>query len=91
MGKSMTVTTARARLLSLAKQMERNPAQEAITLTRKGKAVITLVPTELYEGILETMEILSDEKLMADLRKSIRQMEEGKLIPIERVKRRMGL
>lgn len=45
----------------------------------------------LYESIIETLEIMGDEDLMASLRQSIQEREEGKTIPWEQVKRELNL
>jgi hypothetical protein len=49
------------------------------------------MPWELYQSIAETLEIMGDEDLMAALRKSIKEAEEGKIIPWARVKKELGL
>ncbi len=44
---------------------------------------------EDYEAILETMEVLSDEDAMDQLRHSIREVKEGKPVPWEEVRARL--
>jgi hypothetical protein len=46
---------------------------------------------DVYESLVETLEIMGDKDLMADLRRSIREVREGKTIPWERVKKDLGL
>ena len=46
---------------------------------------MAIMAWELFETIQETLEILSDEELMAALRRSIRQADEGKTIPFDEV------
>jgi hypothetical protein len=41
--------------------------------------------------LLETLEILLDEDAMAALRQGIKEAQQGKLIPWERAKRKLGL
>ncbi len=62
----------------------------AIKVTRHNKPVLAILPWELYESIVETLEILGDEELMADLRQSIQDAAEGKGEPWEAVKRELG-
>jgi len=45
----------------------------------------------IYESIIETLEILSDPDLMAQLRRSIKEADEGRTIPWERVKEELEL
>ena len=89
MGRTLTVTDARAQLLSLAENLEKKPGQEAITITRRGKPVLALLSWELYDSLLETMEILGDEDLMKSFRRGVREIEEGKGIPWEEAKKRL--
>ena len=60
-------------------------------MTRRGKPVLAIMPWELYEAIVETLEIMGDEDLMAALSQSIKEAEEGKGIPWEIVKAEMRL
>ena len=88
---TLPITQARTRLLSLAETLNRNPRAGAITLTRRGKAVLTLMSSDLYESIVETLEVMSDKKLMADFRKGVRELKRGKGIPWEKVKADLDL
>ena len=44
---------------------------------------------EDYQAILETMAILSDDKAVAQLRRSIKEVKEGKTIPWQEAKARL--
>ena len=44
-----------------------------------------MISMKKYEGLLETLEILSDKKAMKSLRKSIKEAQEGKWLDIEEV------
>ena len=83
---TLPISKARARLLDLADELNDHPERGAVTLTRRGKAVLTLMSSDLYESLQETLEILGDRKLMADFRKGVRDIKQGKVIPWERVK-----
>ena len=89
MTESMPIVEARKKLTSLPEKLASDPG--AVTVTRRGKPVLAILPWDLYESIVETMEILGDEKLMADLRRSIREIAAGKIIPWERAKKRLRL
>ena len=45
---------------------------------------------EDYEAILETIEVLSDEDAMDQLRRGIREVKEGKTVPWEEVRARLN-
>ena len=58
----------------------------AVALTRHGKPVLAVMPWDLFESIMETMEIMGDVDMMDVLRESIEDVREGNLIPLEQVK-----
>jgi antitoxin YefM len=89
MVKDIPITTARHVLTSLPEQLEQDPG--AVAITRRGKPVLAILPWELYESLVETIEILGDAELMAALRQSIKDAETGKGIPWEEAKRELGL
>lgn len=91
---TLSIVEAREQLTRLPEQFDeelktrRNVS--AIKVTRHNKPVLAILPWELYESIVETLEILGDEELMADLRQSIQDAAEGKGEPWEAVKRELA-
>ena len=49
------------------------------------------MPWDLYDSIVETLEILSDQKLMKALRRSLQEARKGKTYSMEQVKKTLGL
>ena len=82
---------ARAKLTGLPEEFEQNPETGAITVTRRGKPVLAVMPWELYDSMTETLEILSDEKLMKALRKSLQEARRGRTHSMAEVKKRLGI
>lgn len=91
MPKTLTITEARTQLLELAEQLNRPPATEAVTVTKRGKPVLALLPHEFYESLVETLEVLGDETLMRSLRRSVKEARTGKTVPWEKAKKDLGL
>jgi antitoxin YefM len=91
MAKTLTITEARAQLLELADELNRPPAAHAVTVTKRGKPVLAVMPYEFYESLVETLEILGDEALMGALRQSVKEARAGKTVPWEKVKRDLKL
>ena len=89
MFREMTITEARQALTSLPDTLEKHPGTVAVT--RRGKPVLAVLPWEVYESIMETMEILGDAEMMAAIRQGIKEMQEGKTVPWEQVKRELRL
>ena len=87
--KDLPITAARDELTSLPDRL--SETHETVTVTRRGKPVLAILPWEEYETIVETLEIMADADLMAALRQSLKEAKQGKLIPWERVKRKLQL
>lgn len=80
---SMSITRAREELTKLPERLMDSP--EAITVTRRGAPVLAVLPWELYESLLETLEIMADDELMASLRQGISDLEAGRVTQLEDV------
>ena len=63
----------------------------AIALTLRGKPELAVMSWDAFEGIFETMEILSDLDMLASLARGIEDERAGNLVPIEDVVARLGL
>jgi PHD/YefM family antitoxin component YafN of YafNO toxin-antitoxin module len=87
----MGMIEARRHLTTLPEEFEREPELGTVAVTRRGKPVLAVMPWELYEAIIETLEIMGDEEQMNALRLGIKELEDGKLIPWEDVKAELGL
>lgn len=78
------IVRARAMLTQLPERLAED--NRAVALTRHGKPVLAVMPWELFESILETLEIMGDPDMMAALRQGIKDVQEGKLVSLEEVK-----
>ena len=88
--KTMTLTQARNELLKVAEEMERRPDQ-VVEVVKRGKKVMTLLSAEVYESIVETLEVMADEKTFAKLRRAVREIESGKGVSWSDARKEMGL
>ena len=87
--RSIPIRDARKMFTNLPEQLAE--LRETWAVTRHGTPVMAVMSWELYEAIEETLEIMGDPELMAALRESIQEAEEGKLIPLADVKAELGL
>ena len=85
----LTITEARQKLPSLPERLADDPG--TVVITRRGKPVLAILSWDLYEAIIETLEILEDETLMTALRQSLQDLEAGRTSSMEEVKRELGL
>ncbi len=86
--REITTVDARRELTKLPEKLGANPATVAVT--RRGKPVLAIMTWEDYQAILETLEILSDNEAVEQLRYSIKEVKEGKQIPWQKAKARLG-
>jgi len=84
----LTITEARNRFMKLPDDTAGN---QILAVTRRNKEVMAVMSWELYEGLLETIEILADAKLMSDIKKGIKDIESGKTYTIEESRKRLSL
>lgn len=80
-GIELTISEAREQLTSLPEELERQPG--AVAVTRRGKPVLAVLPWDAYESLIETVEIMGDERLMSDLRQAIQEVSAGEAIDWE--------
>ena len=90
MQKVLSMVEARNRLTQLPEELE-GEKSNAVTITRRGKPVLAVMPYDLYDSILETLEVMSDPELMALLRQSIQEANNGKLLEWETVEQELAL
>jgi prevent-host-death family protein len=86
----LTISEARKVLLDLPEKLARVP-ERAVTITRRGKPVLAVMPWELYESIVETLEVLSEPDLVSALRASIEDVKAGRMVSHEELGARLGL
>ncbi|MBI4304149.1 MAG: type II toxin-antitoxin system Phd/YefM family antitoxin [Chloroflexi bacterium] len=86
--KELTTVDARRELTKLPETLWAKPA--TIAVTRRGKPVLAIMTWEDYQAIVETLEILSDDEAVEQLRRSIKEVKEGKTIPWKEAKARLG-
>jgi antitoxin YefM len=82
------ITEARNKFMKLPDQVAKD---QILVVTRRNKEVMAVMSWELYEGLLETLEILSDPKLMNQLKKGIEDVNTGRTRSLSEAFERLGL
>jgi antitoxin YefM len=77
------VTKAKAALLDLIRHVEHS--DQTIAITKNGVPEAVLMSMRKFKGLLETLEILSDQKAMKSIRKSIGETQKGKWVDAREV------
>ena len=84
----LTITEARNRFTKLPDEIADS---QIIAVTRRNKEVMAVMSWELYEGLLETIEILADQELMGSLKRGLEDIRTGKTHTVEDTRKRLGL
>lgn len=72
---TVPITEAKARIAELADRVARE--HDHFTITRNGRADVMLISVAEYESMRETLDLLSDDEALADLRQSREDFEAG--------------
>lgn len=74
----VSVSEAKNKLLDLIRRMKHK--QEIVAITRDGVPSAVLLSMDQFEGLMETIEILSDQKSMRAIRRSLKQADKGRWV-----------
>jgi len=78
-----TVTEAKAHFLELIRAAEERSGR--FVITRAGRPAAVLMNADEYEGWLETLALVSDPKVRAELHESMQELKAGRGRPFEEV------
>ena len=86
--KKLPITEARSKFMKLPDQAAKH---KILAITRRNKEVMAVMSWELYEGLLETLEIMSDPKLMNNLKMGLDDVKAGRTYSLPEAYERLGL
>ena len=86
----LTITQARKALLDLPERLRKSP-DKALEITRRGRPVLAVLPWELYESLVESLEVLSDPDMANALRGSLEDIKRGRLVTHQEARKRLGV
>ena len=82
------ITEARNKFMKLPDQAAKD---QILAVTRRNKEVMAVMSWELYEGLVETIEVLSDPELIKQLRAAIEDIKAGRTHSLSEAYARLGL
>jgi len=85
---TIPITEARNKFMRLPDQAAKD---QVIAVTRRNREVMAVMSWEMYEGLLETLEVLSDRELMNNLRKGVEDIKAGRTHSLSEAYERLGL
>lgn len=91
MAQEVTLTEMRARLSALSRRLREHPEEGPLAVTDRGKPALAVLSWEQYQGLLETMEVLSDPELLAAIRRGEKDFEQGRTYTTAEVAQELGL
>ena len=77
------ITKAKSKLLDIIRKIE--SSDDTVAITKNGVPEAVLLSMSKFEGLVETLEVLSDEIAMKSIRKSIKEAREGKWLDFDEV------
>ena len=77
------VTKAKSDFLNLIRKLENS--DDAFAITKNGSPEAVLISMRKFKGLLETIDILSDEQAIKIIRKSIQEANLGKWVEYDEV------
>lgn len=81
--KILPVTEVKKRLLELLKRVQGGGG--TVMITKNGVPAGILMGMQEYEGLLETLDIMSNPEILKALRKARKNVEAGLVVPAEEV------
>ncbi|MDR3672261.1 MAG: type II toxin-antitoxin system Phd/YefM family antitoxin [Holophaga sp.] len=84
---TMSITNARKEFLDLPDAIQDEP----VFVTKRGRPVMTLLSMDQFEGMVETIEILSDQAFVKRLQKGIADAKNGRTVSLKEATARLGL
>lgn len=79
----LSLSEAKAKLPQLLRETEE--LGERFVITRSGRPAAVLVSAEEYDGLIETLEVLADPKLLAAVRRGLDDIERGRTVSHDEV------
>jgi len=85
---TISITEARKRIFDIAEEVQK--PNKYYTLTEKGRPKVVLMSAEEFDSLMENLEILSDPKIMANIKKAEEEYKNGECVSWEETKKLLG-
>ena len=81
-GEYISISTAKARLLEVLRRIEEHHG--GVVITKNGVPRAVLLDYEDFEGLLETIDILSDSETMEGVKKGLKDVKAGRVVSLKK-------
>jgi prevent-host-death family protein len=89
MTKSVTLKALRPRLPKIIDDIDSK--MDRFVITRRGKPVALMMSVDDYESLLETLDVLSDKRLMKKIKKAEAEVRKGNVKMLDEIDRELGI
>lgn len=79
----VSITKAKSQFLDLIRNIKNS--DDVVAITKNGTPEAVILSIEKFNGLLETLDILSNEKAMRSIRRSIQEANKGMWIDFDEV------
>jgi antitoxin YefM len=86
----MPLRTLRQRLSRINRELQKSPGT-VLRVTYRGKPSLAVISAELYDSIVETLDVMSDPDTAEALLGSLADIEAGRVRSLDEVARRLHL
>jgi len=87
---TVTATELHDRTSQLTEQAMRDP-ERPIVVEKHGKAAVVLVDARYFEGLIETLDLLSDPSALKQLRDGLEDERAGRVMSFNKLMEELGL
>ena len=89
MTKNITLKELRPRLPRIIDDIDSK--MDRFIITRRGKPVALMMSVDDYESLLETLDVLSDKRLMKKIKKAESEARKGNIKMLDKIDRELGI
>jgi len=87
--RTISITEGRKKLFKIAQDVQKPDTYYEFTV--EGEPRVVIMSRDEFESIMETMEILSDPKIVKDLEEAEKDYKKGNYISWEEAKKQLGI
>lgn len=85
---TLSISEARKKIFKIAEETQK--PGNYYTFTENGRPKVVLMSAEEFDSLMETMEILSEPKIMANIEKAEEEYKKGEYITWDEMKKELG-
>ena len=89
MVKHISLKELRPKLPKLIEEVDSK--MDRYVITKRGRPVALMMAIDDYESLIETLEILSDKKLVARIKRAESEVKKGSFKTLEEVEKELGI